>query len=327
MRESLTRREFLEGSGGLLAGVGVASLLARNSAAGDDKPAALRLGCRDVHLKQTGEKDCWSAMRAIGAEGVEATIADDLAFRDLFHPDRKYTAATLDALAALMTDMQAAGRRISAFCIHSYFDRRAEFEIDKGAKAARAAKALGVKAIRIDVASRKIPAAEFLEPAAASLKKLIEASEGTGVVFGIENHGALTNDPKFLVPLLDRVGSKRLGVTLDTGNLYWFGHPLSKVYEIYEILAPHACHTHCKSIKYPPEERETQRSMGSKYKECACPIYEGDIDFRRVLKILRGAGYNGDLCIENESLGKFPAEERGKVLAREIAYLKEIQSA
>jgi sugar phosphate isomerase/epimerase len=326
MRESLTRREFLEGSGRMLSGLTAASLLLGRSAAGEDKPP-LCLSCRDVHLKQTGDKDCWSAMRAIGAEGVEATIGDDLAFADLFHPDRKYTAATLDGLEALVTDMKSSGRRISAFCIHSRFDQRADFEIDKGAKAARAAKALGVKAIRIDVASRKIPAAEFLEPAAASLKKLIEQTEGTGVTFGIENHGALTNDPKFLVPLLDRVGSKRLGVTLDTGNLYWFGHPLSKVYEIYEALAPRVCHTHCKSIKYPQEEREKQRLMGWEYKQYSCPIDEGDIDFRRVLKILRGAGYTGDLCIEDESLGKFPAEERGKVLAREIRYLKEIQSA
>jgi hypothetical protein len=42
-----------------------------------------------------------------------------------------------------------------------------------------------------------------------------------------------------------------------------------------------------------------------------------------VIKILRAAGYSGDLCVEDESLGKFPAEERGAILAKEIRHLKE----
>jgi sugar phosphate isomerase/epimerase len=185
---------------------------------------------------------------------------------------------------------------------------------------------LGVKAIRIDVAGRKLAPAEFLDMAVPALKKLMAATESTGVAFGIENHGTRTNNPEFLTPLLDRVGSPRLGLTLDTGNFYWFGHPLSKVYELYEQFAPRVCHTHCKSIKYPPAERETQRPMGSNYAKYACPIDEGDIDFRRVVKILRSAGYTGDLCVEDESLGKFPAADRKAVLAREIRHLKEVQS-
>ena len=120
-----------------------------------------------------------------------------------------------------------------------------------------------------------------------TLKRVIETTEDTGVAFGIENHGGTTNDPEFLKPLFDRVGSKRLGLTLDTGNFYWFGHPLSKVYELYEAFAPRVCHTHCKSIRFPETEREKQRPMGWEYGKYNCPIYEGDIDFRRVVKILR----------------------------------------
>jgi sugar phosphate isomerase/epimerase len=121
------------------------------------------------------------------------------------------------------------------------------------------------------------------------------------------------------------VGSNRLGLTLDTGNFYWFGHPLSKVYELYEAFAPRVFHTHCKSIKFPPSERQKQRPVGWEYGKYACPIYEGDIDFRRVLKTLIAAGYTGDLCVEDESLGRFPAAERGKILAKEVRYLKDLQ--
>ena len=62
--------------------------------------------------------------------------------------------------------------------------------------------------------------------------------------------------------------------------------------------------------------------MGWKYGEFSCPIDQGDIDFHRVVKILRGAGYKNDLNIEDESLGKLAESERTAALAREIQYLK-----
>ena len=324
MTEPLNRRDFLEGSGRLLAGVGAASLLA-GTAAGAEPKRALAVGCRDAHLKETGEKDCWSAMRAIGAEVVEATIGEDLSFRGLFHPDREYTAATPAGIGQLAADMKAADKRISAFCMFNHFATRPDFEVEWCAKVARAAKALGVKAIRIDVVPAKPGAAEFLPLAVKTLTRVIEATEDTGVAFGIENHGNTTNDPEFLKPLFDRVGSKRLGLTLDTGNFYWFGHPLSKVYGLFEAFASRVFHTHCKSIKFPEDRRETKRPMGWGYEKYTCPIYEGDIDFRRVVKLLLGAGYANDLCVEDESLGKFPAGQRGGVLAKEVRYLKDLQ--
>lgn len=70
-------------------------------------------------------------------------------------------------------------------------------------------------------------------------------------------------------------------------------------------------------------EREKKRAIGWEYGKYNCPVYEGDIDFRRAIKILRGAGCAGDLCIEDESLGRFPAEERGGIMAKEIRHLKE----
>jgi sugar phosphate isomerase/epimerase len=324
MTEPLSRREFLEGSSRLLAGVGAASLLV-GRATGEEKKRTLSVGCRDAHLKATGEKDCWSAMQSIGAEVVEAAVGEDLSLPGLFHPERKYTAAAPAGIEQLAADMKAANKRISALCMYNRFANRPDFEVQWCSKAARAAKALGVKAIRIDVAPEKLAAADFLGFAVKTLKRLIEATDDTGVAFAIENHGGTTNNPEFLKPLFDRVGSKRLGLTLDTGNFYWWGHPLAKVYELYEAFAPRVCHTHCKSIKFPEQQREKQRPMGWEYGKYTCPIYEGDIDFRRVVKILLGAGYANDLCVEDESLGRFPTGERGAILAKEIRYLKDLR--
>ena len=332
MRRALTRRDFLVRSTALAAGSVLAAVGPQASPAAEKKRKgkpkagpALTLACRDPHLKLTGKPDCWSALKSIGAEGVEATISEDLSLPVLFHPQRKYSAASPAGIEQLAADMKAAGCRITAFCMYNRFDERPELEIPWGTKVAKAAQALGVQAIRIDVVPHKTPGPEFLDFSVKLLKKLIDATETTGVAFGIENHGGTSNDPEFLERLFDRVGSKRLGLTLDVGNFYWFGHPLSKVYELYETFAPHVCHTHCKSIRYPEAEREKRREMGWEYGKYNCPIYEGDIDFRRVLLPLIRAGYTGDLCVEDESLGRFPAGERGSILAKEVRYLKDLR--
>jgi sugar phosphate isomerase/epimerase len=325
MREAQTRREFLSTSARLMTAAGLTL-----SALGAP-PQKIYVTCRDVYLPLTGERDCWAALRALGAEGVEATIGEDLSLPGLFHSTGHYSGASESELQRLKADMQAAGGNITALCMHNRIDERREFEIAWGTKAARVAKALGVKAVRIDVWPHRIGRgqemtdqiqAEFLDFSVSMLRELIQATEVTGVAFGVENHGYTSNRPDFLLPLFERVGSKRLGLTLDTANFYWYGHPLSKLYQLYTTLAPHVCHTHCKSINYPEAEREKQRVPGWEYARYNCPIDQGNIDFRRVVKILRDAGYGNDLCIENESLTKVAEPERAAVVKREIDFLK-----
>ena len=311
----ISRRLFLTAVPAGLAGWGWAA----------GKGAALAAGCRDAMFRELGKPDCWSACESVGAEAIEASVDDQLNLPMLVHPAKKYSVSSAEGMKQLDRDLKAARVKISAFCVFSRFDQRPEFEIDFGAKLARIAKQLGVRTIRIDVAAQKTPADKFLDSAVAALKKLIDASEGTGVSFGVENHSRTTNNPEFLLPLLERVGSKRLGVTLDTGNFYWFGHPLAKVYELIEAVAPHVVHTHCKNIQYPADQREVQRPMGWEYAKYNCPVDKGDLDFGRIIKILRAAKYTGDLCVEDEGLRKFPETERAGVLGREIAYLKKLR--
>ena len=48
----------------------------------------------------------------------------------------------------------------------------------------------------------------------------------------------------------------------------------------------------------------------------------GHSDFKRIVSILRKAGYQSDPFAEDESLGKYPANEQADVLRKEIAMLK-----
>ena len=215
---SFTRRDFLHHSSRLLAGT-AAAVLSRGAVAGE-KSARLALACGDATLSHVKQADCWAALKSIGAEGVEATIAEDMSLPRLFHPTRKYSAATPDDLAMLKADMQAAGCKITAFAMHNKFDVQPEAEIEWTAKTARAAQALGVPAIRIDVVNRKVDASDFLQFAIETLKKVMAATESTGIVFGVENHGKTTNAPEFLDALFAGVGP--LLVRLITRQFYWY---------------------------------------------------------------------------------------------------------
>ena len=180
-----------------------------------------------------------------------------------------------------------------------------------------------MKVIRLDVVPRALSRDAFLPFAIKACQQLCALVEGGPVRYGIENHGNTTNDPAFLDRLFEGVGSKHLGLTLDPCNFYWYGHPLGSLYEIYAKYA-RAFHTHCKNIRYPEDRREVRRPMGWEYARYTCPVGEGDIDYGKVVRLLREAGYAGDLCLENECLEKFPATERGSVLKREIATLRQV---
>ncbi len=285
------------------------------------------MACRDAHLREVGEADVWSAMRAIGVEAVEAVVDLDGRCPGLFHPERTYAVFGEEAVASLAEELRQQRLRISAFCLLNHFDERADEEVAFVRKVAAAAGRLGVPAIRLDVVPRAITdESAFLEFAIGIGKRLVAETADAAVRFGVENHGGTTNKVEFLKAFLEGVGSERFGLTLDTANFYWFGYPLSKLYEIYEALAPITCHTHCKNIAYPGGERERQREKGWEYGTYCCPIDEGDIDFERVAAILRKHGYRGDLCIENESLRRFPPERHREILSREAALLRRLAS-
>jgi sugar phosphate isomerase/epimerase len=282
--------------------------------------------CRDHHLKEAGTPDCWSAMKAIGVSGVELTVDEKLACPALLHPTKKYSLDAPDNMRALKDDMAQAGAAFPAILMHNRFDERLEDELAWMKKLVKVAPEIGVDVIRIDVVSRKIKGDEFLPFAIKTCKQLCEVAQGTPIRYGIENHGATTNDPAFLEKLFDGVGSPKLGLTLDTGNFYWFGHPLDDIYKICEKFGRRVFHTHCKSIKYPDDQKNQRRKMGWEYAKYTCPVYEGDVDYKRVVTILRRAKYAGDLCIEDESLRKFPENERLEVLRKEVAWLKKAQA-
>ncbi len=280
------------------------------------------LSIRDETVFGAGYEILAEGLRDLGIEGVELFVLRDETVSALQPEAGKNRLKLTDEadLAALQEQAASQGVRISALCMGNDFnakDRRAE--IDWAVKTVYAAQRLGAPAIRIDAimsGERHLPLEERQELVASAVREILDQTVSEGVDLGIENHGFQGNDPEFLTGLLLAVDSTRLGLTLDSGNFYWRGWPLSKVYEIFEQFAPVVKHTHIKNIAYPPELRETQREMGYEYGKYVSPIHEGDIDLTRYIEILRAAGYDRDICLEDESLGKYdPAQRKANLRA------------
>ena len=280
---------------------------------------------RDDVVLHGGFSSVAEGLRFLGLDAVEVAVGRDLTVRSLTNPAQRHDLKSASGLQAFEQEAKQNGIRISALLLGNDFGKSdAKEQVEWVTETVKAAHQLGVKAVRVDaiVSGWEAMGVEnAVRLFAEHIKQVIDATEDTDVQLGIENHGSLGNRPEFLQAVFEAVNSPRLGLTLDTGNFYWFGHPLSRVYEIMRQFAGKVKHTHIKNIAYPPELRERQRPVGYEYGKFVSPIPEGDIDHKIVVGILKEAGYEGDLCIEDESLGKFAPEERRNVLKRDAEYL------
>lgn len=121
-----------------------------------------------------------------------------------------------------------------------------------------------------------------------AFKRCADFLEEYDVRIALDNHGVTTNDGEWQLSLIERVGSDRLGVNLDTMNYRWYGHELDKIDRFYEILAPHVFHTHMKDGK------------GSRQDYKGAALGEGEIHLEHVVKCLKEAGYDGAWTAEYE---------------------------
>lgn len=114
-----------------------------------------------------------------------------------------------------------------------------------------------------------------------SIRECLPHAEKAGVTLALENHWGLTTDPDMLLRIHKEVNSPWLGINLDTGN--FAGDPYAGL----EKIAPHATIVQAKTYYGGGE------------------WYTLDLDYKRIARILRGAGFRGWVSLEME--GKEPA--------------------
>jgi len=116
----------------------------------------------------------------------------------------------------------------------------------------------------------------------AAIQACLPAAERLGVMMALENHWGLTTSVDTLLAIHSAVGSPWLGINLDTGN--YPGDPYAGI----AALAPHASIVQAKTY-----------FGGGEW-------YTLDLDYVRIARILRDAGFSGWVSLEME--GKEPPE-------------------
>jgi sugar phosphate isomerase/epimerase len=128
-----------------------------------------------------------------------------------------------------------------------------------------------------------------------SLKKLGEYASTKGINVLVENHGNLTSNAELLVEVMEGVNLPNVGTLPDYGN-FCIKREDNKCTEEYpryqgiEEMMPYAKAVSAKSYDFNDEGQETT------------------LDYKKILKIVKDAGYTGFIGVEYEGQ-RLPAEE------------------
>jgi len=163
-------------------------------------------------------------------------------------------------------------------------------QVERTRKVCALAKLLGTDTLRTEGGTPKdtVPEWRWVDSMAECLKRCCEFAEPMGIKFAVDNHGWCTNDGDRQLALIEAVGSRCVGVNLDTMNYRWFGHDLETIRRYYRILAPYVFHTHMKD------------GTGSRQKYVGAVLGEGEIELVYAVRCLKQAGYDGVWCAEYE---------------------------
>lgn len=148
-----------------------------------------------------------------------------------------------------------------------------------------AAKFLGCHSIRVNAAGEGT-AGEVKSAAVDGLGKLSEFGAKTGINVIVENHGGYSSNGEWLTQVISQVNQKNCGVLPDFGNFYDYDR-----YKGVEEMMPYAKGVSAKSYDFDAKGNETK------------------IDYSRMLKLVKEAGFRGYIGIEYE--GKNLSEEEG----------------
>jgi L-ribulose-5-phosphate 3-epimerase len=164
-----------------------------------------------------------------------------------------------------------------------------------------AAKYLGCFAIRVNARSTG-SYDEQSERAAEGLRRLAEFGATRGIAVIVENHGGLSSNGQWLTGVIRRVNLPNCGTLPDFGN---FELEDGKEYDRYKGVAemmPFAKAVSAKSFDFDQAGNETT------------------IDYRRMMKIVKDAGYRSFLGIEyeGEKLGEREGVRATKTLLERV---------
>ena len=150
---------------------------------------------------------------------------------------------------------------------------------------------------------------EQWEWAVTGFRELGDLAAELGFRFAFETHNCFIHDlPEPTCRLVDRIGRPSVGVNLDFGNIILNPKGVSLAESI-KALGDRIYEVHLKNLYLLPVHKY--------YHFIPCPLADGAINNREMLRLLKGLGYSGPIVIET------PREGDREWFAREdLAYLR-----
>lgn len=157
------------------------------------------------------------------------------------------------------------------------------------------AKFLGASTIRVNAAGQGT-AGEVAKNAADGLKKLGEYAAKEGINVVVENHGGYSSDGSWLAGVMKAVNMENVGTLPDFGNFCLESGPEGcvKEYDRYKGIA---------------ELMPFAKGVSAKTHVFDEKGNEAEIDYTRIVKIVKDAGFKGNIGIEFE--GEKISEDEG----------------
>jgi sugar phosphate isomerase/epimerase len=287
------------------------------------------LAIRDFTVKWVGYDTVFEGLRALGIPSFELFVSRELkveSYLDMgYTTELGFDVSSKEAIEDLKRRLRDVRLSVCAILVENDFSSEdLNREVDYVVSAIKVASELEVGVVRINAVMRPIAGYDLdkhVKRVADAVGRCMKTCRNLGVSLAVENHGVVANKREFLRMLFHTVDDEHLGLTLDTGNFYWFGYPLSEVYDIVKEFASKVKHTHVKNAVVEANKRETFRKPGDVK---MAPLYQGDIDLKSIVETLRKTGYDYDLTIEDESLDMFKGDERLEVLKKDVEFIRKI---
>lgn len=178
-------------------------------------------------------------------------------------------------------------------------EQKRNLAVENHKKWVDAAKFLGCHSIRVNLFGSEVPD-EWKSNAEKGLRKLAEYAQPKGINILVENHGYLSSNAELLAEVMKEINMENVGTLPDFGNFClkreggerWEAKCVEEYprYQGIEEMMPYAEGVSAKSYNFDEEGEETL------------------IDFGKILKIVKDAGYNSYIGVEYEG-EKMPPEE------------------
>ncbi|MGE8079865.1 sugar phosphate isomerase/epimerase family protein [Peribacillus loiseleuriae] len=217
-----------------------------------------------------------------------------------------------DLIQAIRQRAEKAGIEISNYAISANFitstNEEYENEIERVKKQVDIAHRLGVKLMRHDVASRPINETS-IEQFEKDLPKIVRACREVadyaatfGITTSVENHGYFIQASDRVRTVINHVDRTNFKTTLDIGNLMCVDEDSVSAVKKNISLASivHIKDFYLRPSYNNPGEGWFPTTSGNYLRGAI--VGHGDIDMRKIIKIIKQSGYDGYVSVEFEGM-------------------------